>query len=172
MRSRTKTISFYVISMIVTYAIFASIESAKLSSKTVDEAFEKFKNEFVQTEIGDKEFYRIGNSTFVPFEVGNTVSLVRFEKGIFGWKPTYYSHDEDRGSSYTSFADGDILLHGVLPKDIVAETKTIKVNGIEADIVRLNDKTSVWILMNNKPKNFSNRNIDFLDKDGQIISEI
>ncbi|MGM9930069.1 hypothetical protein, partial [Pradoshia sp.] len=69
MRSRTKTISFYVISMIVTYAIFASIESAKLSSKTVDEAFEKFKNEFVQTEMGDKEFYRIGNSTFVPFEV-------------------------------------------------------------------------------------------------------
>ncbi|KMY43926.1 hypothetical protein AC622_06395 [Bacillus sp. FJAT-27916] len=172
MRSRTKTISFYVISMIVTYAIFASIESAKLSSKTVDEAFEKFKNEFVQTEMGDKEFYRIGNSTFVPFEVGNSVSLVRFEKGIFGWKQTYYSHDEDRGSSYTSIVDGDILLHGIIPKDIVAETETLKVNGIEADIVRLNDKTSVWIFMNNKPKNFSNRNIDFLDKDGQIISEI
>lgn len=172
MRSRTKTITFYVISTIVTYAIFASIESATLSFKTVDEAFEKFKNEFVHAEIGDKEFYRIGNSTFVPFEVGNSVSLVQFEKGIFGWKPTYYSHDEDRGSSYTSLVDGDILLHGVIPKDIVAETKTIKVNGVEADIVRLNDKTSVWILMSNKPKNFSNRNIDFLDNDGQIISEI
>ena len=172
MGKRIKTISFYVISMIVSYTIFASIESAKLSSKTVDEAFERFKNEFVQTEIDYKAFYRIGNSTFVPFEVGNYVSLVQFEKGIFGWKPTYYSHDEDRGSSYSSFVDGDILLHGIIPKEIVAETKTLKVNGIEADIVRLNDQTSVWILMNNTPKNFSNINIDFLDSDGHIISEI
>ena len=172
MGKRTKKIAFYVISMIVTYAIFASIESAKLSSKNVDEAFEKFKNEFVETKIGDKEFYGIGNSIFVPFEVGNTVSLVQFEKGIFGWKPIYYSQDEDRGSSYSSVVDGDILLHGVIPKDIEAETKTIKVNGIEADIVRINDKTRVWIMINNKPKNFSNINIDFLDNDGHIISEI
>ena len=157
--------------MIVSYTIFASLESAKLSSKTIDEAFERFKNEYVQTEIDYKAYYQIGNSTFVPFEVGNYVSLVQFEKGIFGWKPTYYSHDEE-DASYSSFVDGDILLHGVVPKDIVAETKTIKVNGIEADIVRLNDQTSVWILMNNTPKNFSNINIDFLNIDGHIISEI
>ena len=46
--------------MIVSYTIFASVESAKLSSKTVDEAFERFKNEFVQTKIDYKAFYRIG----------------------------------------------------------------------------------------------------------------
>lgn len=178
---RTKTISIFVISMIFIYAIFASIETVNLSSKTVDEAFEKFinsefKTEVAQNEIGDKEFYRIGNYTFVPFEVGNNVSLVQFEKGKFGWKQTYYSQGEDRGYSYSSVVDElneDILLHGVIPKDIVTETKTIKVNGIDADIVMLNDKTRIWILMNNNnQKNFSNINIDFLDNVGNIIGKI
>jgi uncharacterized protein YdgA (DUF945 family) len=178
---RTKTISIFVISMIFIYAIFASIETVNLSSKTVDEAFKnfingEFKTEVAQNKIGDKEFYRIGNYTFVPFEVGNNVSLVQFEKGIFGWKQTYYSQEEDRGYSYSSVVDelnDDILLHGVIPKDIVTETKTIKVNGIDADIVMLNDKTRIWILMNNNnQKNFSNINIDFLDNVGNIIGKI
>ncbi|MDQ7862064.1 hypothetical protein RCO48_17065 [Peribacillus frigoritolerans] len=89
----------------------------------------EFKTKVAQNEIGDKEFHRIGNYTFVPFEVGNNVSLVQFEKEKFGWKQTYYSQDEDRGYSYSSVVDDlneDILLHGVIPKDIVTETKTIK----------------------------------------------
>ncbi|MGM9930887.1 hypothetical protein [Pradoshia sp.] len=173
MGKRTKTIALNILAIIILYALFASIGEVRQSSKTVDEAFEKFKKEFVYSEISDKQFYLIENSTFLLFEAGNTVSLVQFEKGIFGWKPTYYSHDEDRGLSYSSSFDfGEALLHGVIPEEITNETNTVKVNGIEADIVKLNDKTRVWILINNKPKNFSNINIDFLDKDGHIISEI
>ncbi|MGE7661296.1 hypothetical protein ACQKL6_06190 [Peribacillus sp. NPDC097197] len=181
MGKRTKTILIFVISIILIYAIFASIETANLSSKTVDEAFEKFinsefKTEVAQNEIGDKEFYRIGNYTFVPFEVGNNISLVQFVKGKFGWKEKYISRGENRGYSYSSVVDKlneEILLHDVIPEDIVTETKTVRVNGIDADIVMLNDKTRVWIVMNNNHlKKFSNINIDFLDNVGNVVGKI
>lgn len=178
---RTKTILIFVISIILVYAIFASIETANLSSKTVDEAFEKFinsefKTEVAQNEIGDKEFYRIGNYTFVPFEVGNNISLVQFVKGKFGLKEKYISQGENRGYSYSSVVDKlneEILLHGVIPEDIVTETKTVRVNGIDADLVILNDKTKFWLLMNNNNQiKFSNINIDFLDNVGSVVGEI
>ncbi|WP_059170262.1 hypothetical protein [Bacillus sp. FJAT-27445] len=181
MGKRTKTISILAILIIFIYAIFAINEEVSLSSKTVDEAFEKFINsefmaEVAKNKIGDKEFYRIGNYTFVPFEVDNNVSLLQFEKGIFGWKQTYFSHGENGGYSYSSVVDvlnGDILLYGVIPKDIVTETKTIKVNGIDADIIMLNDKTGIWILIkNNSQKNFANITINFLDNVGNIIGKM
>ena len=181
MGKRTKATLIFVPSIVFIYAIFAIIETVNLSSKTVDETFEKFinsefKTEVAQTEIVDKEFYRNGNHTFVPFEVGNNVSLVQFKKGIFGWKLSYYSHDRNEGYSYSNVVDelnGDILLHGVIPKDIVAETKTIKVNGKDADIVMLNDKAGIWIMMNNKnQENFDNIKINFVDEVGNVIAEM
>ncbi|MEK4535848.1 MULTISPECIES: hypothetical protein [Peribacillus] len=181
MGKRTKATLIFVTTIVFIYAILAIIETVNLSSKTADEAFEKFinsefKTEVAQNEIGDKEFYRIGNYTFVPFEVGNNVSLVQFEKGIFGWKLSYYSQDENGGYSYSSVVDelnGDILLHGVIPKDIVTKTKTIKVNGKDADIVMLNDKAGIWIMMNNNnQENFDNIKIEFLDNVGNIIGKM
>jgi hypothetical protein len=181
MGKRTKATLIFVTSIVFIYAIFAVIETVNLSSKTVDEAFEKFinsefKTEVAQDEIVDKEFYRNGNHTFVPFEVGNNVSLVQFEKGIFGWKLSSYSHDRNEGYSYSSVVDeinGDILLHGVIPKDIVTETKTIKVNGKDADIIMLNDKAGIWIMMsNNNQENLDNISIEFLDNVGNIIGKM
>jgi hypothetical protein len=112
-----------------------------------------------------KEFYRKGNSAFVPFEVSDKVSLVQFEKGLFGWKRTYYSHNSNEGYSYSTVVDGNenILLHGIIPKDIVTEIKTIKVNGHDADIIMLNDITGIWLMMDENKGNFNNIKITFLD---------
>jgi len=180
MGKRTKVTLIIITSIIFIYAIFAIIETVNLNSKTVDEAFGKFissefKTEDAQNQIGDKEFYIKGNSVFVPFEVGDNVSLVQFEKGVFGWKRTYYSHSSNEGYSYSTVVDelnGDILLHGGLPKDIVTEIKTIKVNGKDADIVMLNDKTGIWLMMNDNKDNFINIKIDFFDEVGNVVAEM
>ncbi|WP_216831402.1 hypothetical protein [Alkalihalobacterium elongatum] len=138
---KTSKITLIFVTLIVfIYAILAIIETVNLSSKNVDQAFEtfiasEFKTEVAQNEIGDKEFYEKDNYTFVPFEFGNHVSLVQFEKGIFGWKLSYYSYATNKDYSYSSVVDrlaGDILLHGVIPEDIVTETKSVAVNGIDA----------------------------------------
>ncbi|MBT2695737.1 hypothetical protein [Bacillus sp. ISL-55] len=167
-------------SIIFIYVIFAIIETVNLSSKTVEEAFEKFinsefKTEVSQNAIGNKVYYRKGKSVFVPFEVNNNVSLVQLEKGVFGWKRTYYSLNSNEGYSYSTFIDelnGDILLHGVIPKEVVTEIKTIKVNGNEADIVMLNEKSKIWLMMNDNKDNFNNIKIDFLDEVGNVIAEM
>jgi hypothetical protein len=165
--------------IIFIYSIFAIKETISLSSKTVDEAFEKyinseFKTEVAQKEIGDKEYYRTGNSAFVPFEVSDKVSLVQFEKGVFGWKRAYYSHNNNEGYSYSTVVDGngDILLHGVIPRDIVTEIKTVKVNAHDADIIMLNDKTGIWLMMNENKNNFNNIKISFLDEGGNVVAEM
>lgn len=164
--------------IIFIYAIFAIIETVNLSSKTVDEAFEKyingeFKAEVARNEIGNKEFYRKGESVFVPFEVNDKVSLVQFEKGVFGWKRAYYSNNNNGSYSYsTVVGNEDILLHGVIPTDIVTEIKTIKVNGNVADIVMLNDKTGFWLMMNDNKDNFIEIKIDFLDEVGNVVAEM
>lgn len=180
MGKRKKITLIIGISIIFIYAIFAIIETVNLSSKTVDEAFEKFinsefKTKVVQNEIGDKEFYRKGSSTFVPFEISDNVSLVQFEKGVFGWKRTYYSHNSNDDYSYSTVVDelsGDILLHGVIPKDVVTEIKTIKVNGKDADIIMLNEKTGIWLMMNDNKDNFNNIKIDFLDDVDNVVAEM
>lgn len=165
--------------IIFIYAIFSIMEAVSLSSKTVDEAFKKyinseFKTEVAQKEIGDKEFYRKGNSAFVPFELIDKVSLVQFEKGVFGWKRTYYSHNSNEDDSYSTVVNGngDILLHGVIPRDIVTEVKTIKVNGHDADIIMLNDKAGIWLMMNENKDKFNNIKINFLDEVGNVVAEM
>ncbi|WP_164669976.1 hypothetical protein [Virgibacillus doumboii] len=176
MGKRKKATLIFVTTIIFIYGIFAVIETINLSSKTVDEAFEKFinsefKTDGAQNEIGDKAFYRVDNYTFVPFEVGNNVSLVQFEKGIFGWKRKYYSHNENGDYSYSSVQSSkNNLFHGVIPKDLVTETKNIKVNGIDAEIIMLNDKAGIWIMMNdNNEDNLNNINIDFLNAGGNVV---
>ncbi|CAM3878805.1 hypothetical protein [Mesobacillus thioparans] len=165
--------------IILIYAIFAIADTVSQSSKTVDEAFERyinseFKTEVVQKEIGDKKFYRKGHSTFVIFEVSDKVSIVQFEKEVFGWKRTYYSDNRNEGDSYSTVVDGngDILLHAVIPRNIVNEIKTIKVNGHDADIIMLNDKTGIWLMMNENKDNFNNIKISFLDEVGNVIAEM
>lgn len=180
MGKRKKVILIIGTSIISIYAIFTIIETINLSSKTVEEAFEKyinseFKTEVAQNEIGKKAFYRNGKSVFVPFEVNGNVSLVQFEKGLFGWKRTYYSHNNNEDYSYSTVVDeiyGDILLHGVIPKDIVTEIRTIKVNGNDTDIIMLNDKTGIWLMMNDNKDNFNNIKIDFLDEVGNVVAEM
>ena len=171
----------FVTSIVLIYVILAIIETVNLSSKTVDEAFEKFlnseyKNETVENKIVGKEVYRNGNSTFVAFEVGNEVSLVQFVKGIFGWKLSYHSRDRNEGYGYSNFVDeinGDIILHGIIPRDIVTETKTITVNGEDANIVMLNEKVGIWLMMNKINKeNFDNIQINFVDEVGNVIAEM
>ncbi|WP_102026887.1 hypothetical protein [Salirhabdus sp. Marseille-P4669] len=176
MERRTKATLIFVTSIVSIYVIFAMIETANLSSKTVDEAFGKFINGEFKTEVAqneiDKEFYRKGNYTFVPFEFEDSVSLVQFEKGIFGWKKSYHSHYKNRDYSHSGFyGDGESLFHGIIPKDIVSETKTIKVNGKNADIVMLNNEIAIWIIMDIQ-NNFDNLNIDALDKFGNVIAEL
>ncbi|CEG27203.1 hypothetical protein [Bacillus sp. B-jedd] len=165
--------------LIFIYALFAVEETISQRSKTVEEAFEKyinseFKIEVTQKEIGDKAFYRKGKFAFVPFELSDNVSLVQFEKGLFGWKRTYYSHNSNEGYSYSTVVDGngDILLHGVIPRDIVTEIKTIKVNGHDADIIMLNDNTGIWLMINENKNNFKNIKISFLDKVGNTVAEM
>ncbi|MFV8830359.1 hypothetical protein [Alkalihalobacterium sp. APHAB7] len=181
MRKRTKAVFIFVTFIVFIYAIFAVVETVHLSSKTVEGAFEKFINndintEGVQNEIGDKEFYQNGNYTFVPFVVDDNVSLVQFEKGIFGWKRIYYSHNRNEGLSYSTVVDelkGDILIHGVIPKEIVTQTKIIQVNGIDAEIILLNDISGIWILLDNKIQgNFGSIQIEFLDEFGNVIAEM
>ncbi|GAM12472.1 hypothetical protein [Mesobacillus selenatarsenatis] len=180
MGNRKKATIIIGTSIIFIYVIFAIIETINLGSKTVDEAFEKymnseFKTEVAQNAIGNKEFYRKGKPVFVPFEVNDNVSLVLFEKGVFGWKRTYYSNNSNEGYSYSTFVDelnGEILLHGVIPKDIVTEIKAINVNGNEADIVMLNDKTGIWLMMNDNKDNFNNIKIDFIDEVGNVVAEM
>ena len=49
----------------------------------------------------------------------------------------------------------------------------LKRRPIEADIVMRNDKTRVWIVMNNNHlKKFSNINIEFLDNVGNVVGKI
>lgn len=181
MNGKSKKVTVIIGTLIIfLYALFAILETVSVSSKTVNEAFEKyinseFKIEVAQNEIGDKEFYRKGNSAFVPFEVSDKVSLVQFEKGVFGWKQTYYSNNSNNDYSYSTVVDeinGGILLHGVIPRDIVTEIKTIKVNGINADIIMLNDKTGIWLMVNNNKANFNNIKIAFLDKIGNVVAEM
>jgi len=174
------TTLIFILSIISIYGAFAIIETIKLSSKTVDEAFETFVNNEFQTEaarndIGDKEILRIGNYAFVPFEVGDHVSFVHFEKGLFGWKRRSYTRKPNDGYSYAGSYDEineEIVLHGVLPKDAGTEIRTIKVNGNVADIVKLNDKDRVWIYMNNQDVNFNSLRIKFFDEVGNVVREI
>ncbi|MUK87894.1 hypothetical protein GMD78_05710 [Ornithinibacillus sp. L9] len=177
-----KKVTLVFVTMIIfIYAFLAIIETIHISSSTVDEAFEKFINSEFKTEsardkIGDKASYRYDDYAIIPFEVGNDVSLVQFKKGLFGWKIDFYSHNSNKGYSYSSMVDessGEILLHGVIPRDIVTSTKNIKVNGIDADIFMLNDKAGIWLMTNNKNKeNFDNIKIDFIDEVDNVIGEM
>jgi len=181
MRKRTKGILIFVATIAFIYALLAMIEQVNLSSETAEEAFEQFinsefKTEAAQNEIGDKTFYRIGNHTFTPFEVGNDVAFVQFEKGIFGWKQSYYSREENEAYSYSRAGDernGETLLHGVIPEDIVTETETIKVNGKDANRVMLNDQAGIWLMIKkDNQETPDNMRIEFLDNDGNIIGKI
>ena len=176
MEKRNKFTLTLVTSFILIYAILAVVETVSLSSKTVDEAFEKFiKGELKsENEIGDKVVYPYGDGDYelVIYEMGGHISLVQFEKGLFGWIRTFYSHDKNGGYSYSN--NNNELFHGVIPKDIVTKTKSVKVNNIDAEIITLNDKVKVWIMINDEgdKHDFDNIYVNFLDNDGKVIGEI
>jgi len=184
MIKRKRVILTFFIAIIFTYGIFAVIETINLSSKTVEEAFEKFLNsEFqdrVQQDIGNRAFYQFDDDALVPFEVGDQVSFAEFEKGIFGWKQVYYSQDNNEDYSYSMIeSDESILFHGVIPADIIADTQTIWVNGINAEIIMLNSNTGVWVMPIDKitdnsdsQQDVTNIPVKFLDKKGNVIGEI
>lgn len=181
MVKRKRLVLTLILAIIFICAVFALFEQISLSSKTIDVAFVKFiNNEFSEStsnNIGDKSFYQIENDIFVPFEVGDDVSLVQFEKGIFGWKQKYYSHNKNGGYSYSSSqSDDNNLFHGIIPKDIVTETSNIKVNGLDAETIMLNNNTGVWIMMADNDSDgehdFNKISVDFLDKDGNVILKL
>ena len=175
MEKRNKFILTLVTSFILIFAILAVVETVSLSSKTVDEAFEKFiKGELKsENEIGDKVVYPYGDGDYdlVIYEMDGHISLVQFEKGLFGWKQKYYSNDKNGGYSYSN---NNELFHGVIPKDVVTETKNVKVNNLDAEIISLNDREKVWIMIKDEGKNYDldNINVKFLDNDGKVIGEI
>ncbi|WP_088036006.1 hypothetical protein [Evansella clarkii] len=181
MRMRSKAAFIFIVSVLTIFAVFACIDTVSPHSQTVDKAFEKFiksehKMEAAQSEIGEKVYYQNGDYTFILFEIGAEVSLVQFEQGIFGWVWTSFSRDRNEGYSYSAAVDylnGESLLHGTIPKDIVAETRTITVNGAEADIVMLNDKTGIWIMVNAPyPEDIDDFKIEFLDEGGNLIAQM
>lgn len=143
-----------------------------------DAAFEKYiSNEFLlesnRDKIGNKEFYKKDNIVFVPYEFGDKVYFAQFYKGMFGWRLTSSDRSGNGGYSYSSDVDtlsNEILMYGVIPEDIVAETNSIKVNGTDADIIMLDDKKFVWVMMNDNKENFNDVQIDFLDKAGNVIA--
>ena len=175
MEKRNKFILTLVASIILIFAIIAVVETVSLSSKTVDKAFEKFIKSELKTknEISDKVVYPYGDGDYglVVYEMDGHISVVQFEKGLFGWKQKYYSHDENEGYSYSNNSE---LFHGVIPKDIVTKTKSVKVNNLDAKIITLNDKTKVWVMTKNKlnKDNFDTIYVNFLDNDGKVIGEI
>lgn len=165
-------------SIVFIYTISAIIELRNQSSKTLDAAFEKYiNNEFLlesnRDKVGNKEFYKKDKIAFVPYEYGDKVYFAQFYKGIFGWRLTSSDRSGNGGYSYSSDVNNiskDIIVYGVIPEDIVAETTSIIVNGTDADIIMLDDKKYVWVMMNDKKENFSNVQINFLDQTGNVVA--
>lgn len=172
-----KTIIFSIIAIVCIYAALAVIETKNLSSKTVYQAFEKFSHdEFTKQQQGkilDPVFYQEKNTAFVPFIIGNDIALTQFDKGLFGWKQSYYSRDRNEAFSYsTSVVDDRVTLyHGSIPSDITGQTHAVKINDKEAKILKLNQDVKVWILanVNDREQDDDNVHIDFLDEDGAVI---
>jgi hypothetical protein len=159
------------------YVICGINETINLSSRTVDIAFEKFlKTDFktnyqsLQNEdFVNKKVYRTKKFAVVPFEVGNQVSIVVFQKGLFGWKMMEFSHNQQSlGYSYSSDSP---LIYGIIPENLASKTHILKVNGKEAKIIKLNQKTKVWLFINKDLKQLRESNtIRLLDYNGNVIS--
>jgi len=164
--------------MILFYAIMGIVETVNLSSNTVEEAFEKFVDEKFgsnsnQTIKKEQKVYRRGNLIIVPFIIGEKLAFVEFQKGIFGWMQKRYTHsysDNDDGYSATDDSNGDKILYGVIPKNILKQVKNIKVNGIYADIINVNGDKAFWLLVS-IPDLYKNIKIEFLDGNGKVLAQ-
>lgn len=159
------------------YVICGINETINLSSRTVDIAFEKFLKTDFETnyqslqndDILNKKVYRTKNFAFVPFEVGNQVSIVVFQKGLFGWEMLEFSYNQDSGGY--SYSSDRPYFYGLIPKNLAPKTYVIKVNGKEARIIKLNPATKVWVFINQNIKQIKESNtIRLLDNNGNVIS--
>ena len=183
MKINKKVTIIFLTIFILLYITIALVETINLSSKNVNEAFEKFvdselaTDRFNKSEICNKVIHSIDeNNTFVILELNKDVAIVQFKKGLFGWKLKHFNYNTNKGLSYSGVnSSNEHQYYGIIPENLFADTQMVKVNDMTAKIIKLNEKTGFWYLISkNKGNNdnFDNINIYFLNFDREVIKKL
>lgn len=166
--------------IIVVYSFMAFRETAILSYNTVDEAFNDFLVKIHGIEDrGDKELgeiahYEVNNYVFVAYLINNNLSLAQFEKGKLGWQWGNVSNNmnANESSKYTKVdhLKNEIIMYGIIPEKIIEDVQQVKVDSFNANIISLNEKIGLWILVSTSNiHSINNINIEYLSSSGNAI---
>lgn len=80
-----------------------------------------------------------------------------FYKGWLGWKMDEYSKNI-QGNSFTYSTDMN-RFYGEIPKNFVAKTQKVKINGKDAKVIKLNELTKFWFTMEKNNGQNENNNV-------------
>ena len=167
----------FVSAFIFIYVIFAVIETMSISYKTPDEAFASYlestfnTDDFPEEKIQAKEFHRVGDDLFVPYKVDDSLSVVSFENGWFGWKMRSATTYIDEDNLFLNMVIGDKqIIYGLIPENLFTETEVVMVNDSFADTIELDADTGLWLFVNNDFEDHDDTatlNIQFMNAGGE-----
>ncbi len=180
--SRRRKITLILVALILSgYATMAIVETFTLSFDTVDEAFSDFlgKEHGIGYEgIEGKAYYQVDNQVYVPYVVNNNTSLARFNKGRLGWQYKGVSHYTNKAGQSFSLSrnelNGETVVHGLVPKKMIDDIETVKVGNLEAEVIQINEKAAIWLLVTNSllMDSIEEITVSFLDRKGDGLGSI
>ncbi|WP_157888198.1 hypothetical protein [Bacillus marinisedimentorum] len=159
----------------------AVIETITLSFDTVDEAFSDFlgkEHGVDEKRIEGKAYYQVDNQIYIPYMVNSNTSMARFNRKRFGWQYKGVSHyTNEAGQSFSSSRNelnGEIVVHGLIPKKMIDDIETVKVGNLEAEVIQISEKTAVWLLITDSRllDSIEEITVSFLDIKGDVLGSI